>query len=51
MKFKIKYHVVYDMDYGSSTNRYGVYILDDKKVKNQHEAENKVKELFMNGSN
>ncbi len=50
MKFKIKYHVVYDMDYGSSTNRYGVYILDDKKVKNQHEAENKVKELFMDGS-
>ena len=50
MKFKIKYHVVYDMDYGSSTKRYGDYILDDKNVKNPFEAENKVKELFMNGS-
>ena len=50
MKFKIKYHVVYDMDYGSSTKRYGNYILDDKNVKNLFEAENKVKELFMNGS-
>ena len=38
------------MDYGSSTKRYGDYILDDKKVKNPFEAENKVKELFMNGS-
>ena len=50
MKFKIKYHVVYDMDYGSSTKRYVDYILDDKNVKNPFEAENKVKELFMNGS-
>ena len=50
MKFKIKYHVVYDMDYGSSTKRYGNYILDDKNVKNKLEAENKVKELFKNGS-
>ena len=38
------------MDYGSSTKRYGDYILDDKNVKNEFEAENKVKELFMNGS-
>ena len=38
------------MDYGSSTKRYGDYILDDKNVKNPFEAENKVKELFMNGS-
>ena len=38
------------MDYGSSTKRYGDYILDDKNVKNQFEAENKVKELFMDGS-
>ena len=38
------------MDYGSSTKRYGDYILDDKNVKNAFEAENKVKELFMNGS-
>ena len=29
---------------------YGDYILDDKNVKNEFEAENKVKELFMNGS-
>ena len=50
MRFKIKYHVVYDMDYGSSTKRYGDYILDDENVKNQFEAENKVKELFMDGS-
>ena len=50
MRFKIKYHVVYDMDYGSSTKRYGDYILDNKNVKNPFEAENKVKELFMNGS-
>ena len=50
MRFKIKYHVVYDMDYGSSTKRYGDYILDDKNVKNLFEAENKVKELFMNDS-
>ena len=50
MKFKIKYHVVYDMDYGSSTKRYGDYILDDENIKNQLEAENKVKELFRNGS-
>ena len=38
------------MDYGSSTKRYGDYILDDKNVKNEFEAENKVKELFMSGS-
>ena len=38
------------MDYGSSTKRYGDYILDDKNVKNEFEAENKVKELFMDGS-
>ena len=38
------------MDYGSSTKRYGDYILDDENVKNQFEAENKVKELFMDGS-
>ena len=50
MKFKIKYHVVYDMDYGSSTKRYGDYILDDKNVKNEFEAENKAKELFVDGS-
>ncbi len=38
------------MDYGSSTKRYGDYILDDKNVKNEFEAENKVKELFVDGS-
>ena len=38
------------MDYGSSTKRYGDYILDDKNVKNLFEAENKVRELFMNDS-
>ena len=38
------------MDYGSSTKRYGDYILDDKNVKNPFEAENKVKELFVDGS-
>ena len=39
------------MDYGSSTKRYGDYILDDKNVKNEFEAENKVKKLFVDGSN
>ena len=38
------------MDYGSSTKRYGDYILHDENVKNKFEAENKVKELFMDGS-
>ena len=50
MKFKIKYHVVFDMDYGSSTKRYGNYILDSEDVSSNEGAEKKVVELFHNGS-
>ena len=49
MKFKIKYHVVFEMDYGSTTKRYGNYILVDSEVKNSQEAEEKVTELFNEG--
>ena len=50
MKFKIKYHVIFDMDYGSSTKRYGNYILDSEDVSSNEEAERKVIELFNNGT-
>ena len=50
MKFKIKYHVVFDMDYGSSTKRYGNYILDSAEVSSNEGAEKKVVELFHDGS-
>ena len=50
MKFKIKYHVVFDMDYGSSTKRYGNYILDSEDVSSSKEAEKKVFELFNDGT-
>ena len=50
MKFKIKYHVVFDMDYGSSTKRYGNYILDSEDVSSNEEAERKVIELFNDGT-
>ena len=50
MKFKIKYHVIFDMDYGSSTKRYGNYILDSEDVSSNEEAERKVIELFNDGT-
>ena len=50
MKFRIKYHVVFDMDYGSSTKRYGNYILDSEDVSSNEEAERKVIELFNDGT-
>ena len=50
MKFKIKYHVIFDMDYGSSTKRYGNYILDSEDVSRNEEAERKVIELFNDGT-
>ena len=50
MKFKIKYHVVFDMDYGSSTKRYGNYILNSEDVSSNEEAERKVIELFNDGT-
>ena len=50
MKFKIKYHVVFEMDYGSTTKRYGNYILVDNEVRNSQEAEDKVTKLFNNGN-
>ena len=50
MKFKIKYHVIFDMDYGSSTKRYGNYILDSDDVSSNEEAERKVIELFNDGT-
>ena len=50
MKFKIKYHVIFDMDYGSSTKRYGNYILDSADVSSNEEAERKVIELFNDGT-
>ncbi len=50
MKFKIKYHVVFDMDYGSSTKRYGNYILDSEDVSSNEGAEKKVVELFNDGA-
>ena len=37
------------MDYGSTTKRYGNYILIDNKVRNSQEAEEKVIELFNDG--
>ena len=42
LKFKIKYHVVFDMDYGSSTKRYGDYVLDSEDVLNNEDAEKKL---------
>ena len=50
MKFKIKYHVVFEMDYGSTTKRYGNYILVDNEVRNSQEAEDKVTKLFNDGN-
>ena len=50
MKFKIKYHVIFDMDYGSSTKRYGNYILNSEDVSSNEEAERKVIELFNDGT-
>ena len=50
MKFKIKYHVIFDMDYGSSTKRYGNYIFDSEDVSSNEEAERKVIELFNDGT-
>ena len=50
MKFKIKYHVIFDMDYGSSTKRYGNYILDSEDVSSNEDAERKVIELFNDGT-
>jgi len=50
LKFKIKYHVIFDMDYGSSTKRYGNYILDSEDVSSNEEAERKVIELFNDGT-
>ena len=50
MKFKIKYHVIFDMDYGSSTKRYGNYILDSEDVSSNEEAERKVIKLFNDGT-
>ncbi len=50
MKFKIKYHVIFDMEYGSSTKRYGNYILDSEDVSSNEEAERKVIELFNDGT-
>jgi len=49
LKFKIKYHVVFDMDYGSSTKRYGDYVLDSEDVLNNEDAEKKMIELFNDG--
>ena len=37
------------MDYGSTTKRYGNYILVDNEVRNSQEAEEKVAELFNDG--
>lgn len=50
MKFKIKYHVIFDMDYGSSTKRYGNYILDSEDISSNEEAKRKVIELFNDGT-
>jgi len=50
LKFKIKYHVIFDMEYGSSTKRYGNYILDSEDVSSNEEAERKVIELFNDGT-
>ena len=46
MKYKIKYHVIFNMDYGSSTKRYGNYILDHSGITKNNEAEKKIIELF-----
>ena len=50
MKFKIKYHVIFNMDYGSSTKRYGNYILDHSGITKNNDAEKKIIELFEDGS-
>ena len=38
------------MDYGSTTKRYGNYILVDNEVRNSQEAEDKVTKLFNDGN-
>ena len=38
------------MDYGSSTKRYGNYILENASISNNNDAEKKIIELFENGS-
>jgi len=50
LQYKIKYHVEFEMDYGSTTKRFGNYILDDDKINNEIDAKKRVTKLFGEGN-